>query len=417
MTVGTDYILKEDCYYGKVCAVGFILLFPGFFFYHTLIGLGIMPAILAGYLRPVSFLFLLCIFLFGFRFIFLVLPKPGYPGFLYFTILFWSMIVALWHYLFGSVAGNLEVLEWSISGILLGFTCYVIGKGLPLDKRVFVFIVLLCLMAMVLIVLQFKHENMFYIRSLGIGDEEKTTSYQGFARSLAMTGILALAFINNWWFRFFLASLTIVSLYFNGARTELVCFALSFFIVLFFFILRKGRSVLYLLVLLLFLFTLPLFSFQAVQERLPENRVLQLLDLAGSSSAIKRSFLNESGLETINDFPFFGSYAFYYKSYGVGGYPHNLLSAWVNLGLVGVTLYVALLFFLFFIFFTYMWKSYFMFNSVLGFLALQTLFFVVTALLFAKDYSYMLLGFAVAFLDRVWLISKTKGLSGIYTSL
>ena len=64
---------------------------------------------------------------------------------------------------------------------------------------------------------------------------------------------------------------------------------------------------------------------------IPDNRILELLDLSHSTSANKRHHLTMHAVQTIKAHPFLGDYA----SYAPGYYSHNILSAWVDLGLFG----------------------------------------------------------------------------------
>ena len=77
----------------------------------------------------------------------------------------------------------------------------------------------------------------------------------------------------------------------------------------------------------------------AVLAVLPDNRTLELLDLSHSSSAGLRHQLTEQALASIGRHPLLGEYG----NYEPGLYAHNLLSAWVDLGLLGFAALLALL--------------------------------------------------------------------------
>jgi hypothetical protein len=385
-----------------LCAIGFLVLFPGFFFYHTVIGLGLMPATLGGFFRPMALLFIFAaawMSLLGRK---PIGGRPGPAGTLYVCILGWIAVVAIWHYLIGAQVGNLEMLDWSLSGVLLNITCYLIGRHLPLHWKMFNVVLFVCLSGMILIVLLLARDGMFYLRAESLGNEEKTATYQGFARSLAMTGILAVALAQRGWARIALAVATMAALYLNGARSELVCFALALLALWAAYAVWHRGSVFPMVMLIALTALLPFLSLEAVQQMLPENRMLQLFDLAGSSSALSRADLSAAGWQEINRSPIFGNYAFYYATDGVGGYPHNISAAWVNLGIVGMAMYAALIALLFWMQVQTLTERHLSFANPLSLAPLLALVFTGVALLFAKDYSYMLLGFAVAFTDRGW---------------
>lgn len=78
----------------------------------------------------------------------------------------------------------------------------------------------------------------------------------------------------------------------------------------------------------------------ALISALPATRILELLDLSHSTSANKRYYLSMYALQTIAQHPVLGHYA----SYAPGYYSHNILSAWVDLGIFGFMYLIALLF-------------------------------------------------------------------------
>jgi O-antigen ligase len=85
------------------------------------------------------------------------------------------------------------------------------------------------------------------------------------------------------------------------------------------------------LYLVLLVFGLASIDPKLLANRFPESRVWELFDLSQSSSASARHELTEHALRTIAENPVLGAYA----SYPPGGYSHNILSAWVDLGIFG----------------------------------------------------------------------------------
>jgi len=381
-----------------ICAGGFLVLFPGFFFYHTLIGLGLIPAILGGFFRPMSLLFMavaLPVILLSSK------PKSGRSGAcgtLYLCILCWTAIVAMWHYMNGTQVGNIEMLDWSLSGVLLGATCYTLARYLPFDWSSFNMAVVVSLALMVVLVFMLAKDGMFNIRAEGLADDEKIATYQGFGRSLATTALLAVALVRTVSLRVAISVSTVAALYINGARSEFVCLIAALLFLWGAASVANQKSAIPLVTLVLFVLLLPLFSIEAVLTMIPENRVLQLLDLAGSTSAIGRAELSQAGWEQIETNPVFGNYGFYYDTGGVGSYPHNISAAWVNLGIIGILGYFVLFGALIIVQVMLLKRG--PLNKPSRVAALLFLSFTVVALLFAKEYSYMLTAFAVAFAER-----------------
>jgi hypothetical protein len=120
--------------------------------------------------------------------------------------------------------------------------------------------------------------------------------------------------------------------------------------------------------------------------------MLQLFALQESSSFEARNELNIYGLSLIAESPLMGAYGEYVFWGGIGSYPHNLMSAWVNLGIIGFTLYVII----FYIFTKSMILAFKKNSANFSFRVFLIFFiFTITSLIISKDYSYMAFGFLV----------------------
>jgi hypothetical protein len=91
--------------------------------------------------------------------------------------------------------------------------------------------------------------------------------------------------------------------------------------------------------ILIFLAAFIVGGIEQITNMLPENRILQLLDLSHSSSAVARQHFSQNALQTISENPVFGDFA----SYPDGHYAHNVLCAWVDFGLFGMVFFMSLL--------------------------------------------------------------------------
>jgi hypothetical protein len=80
-------------------------------------------------------------------------------------------------------------------------------------------------------------------------------------------------------------------------------------------------------------------NFDLIVAQLPSNRILELLDLKHSHSAILRHHMMNNAIQTVTNYPIFGDYA----SYTPGHYAHNVFSVWVDLGIFGFVFLMALL--------------------------------------------------------------------------
>jgi len=146
---------------------------------------------------------------------------------------------------------------------------------------------------------------------------------------------------------------------------------------------------------------LPILLLTVGADLFERNRFFELFAPEASSSATARSELTANALTTIYANPIFGEYGSYAYStgYGIGDYSHNLLSAWVDLGIIGFFFYVLL----FFVAGRIVLKA--LKNTALNVnfisLAMGYLGFTVLLMLFAKDYKYMTFGLAMGFLAKM----------------
>lgn len=178
--------------------------------------------------------------------------------------------------------------------------------------------------------------------------------------------------------------LSITALYLIGARSEFVAFVLIAGTIEFCMAKQKAQFVALGIVGIVVLLVLA----HTMLGTLPGSRILGLSDVSEDASAIARAALTSDAWLSISKAPFMGDYG----SYLPGNYAHNILSAWVDMGLVGIVTLVLLLAFAgASIMLTYR-------NRI------RTPVFLVTAallmanillLLFAKYYTYQLLPIAI----------------------
>jgi O-antigen ligase len=75
----------------------------------------------------------------------------------------------------------------------------------------------------------------------------------------------------------------------------------------------------------------------------PDNRFLALLlEGSGDASSAERALFQELAWRAVLDSPILGDYGHYEREVSAGAYAHNWLSAWVDLGLVGLLLFIVL---------------------------------------------------------------------------
>jgi len=312
--------------------LAFFLLFPGFFAYQTLLGLGMIRAFLGGYFAIVALLMfpmlLLCylrrLHARGFQ---LHGVDAAFFGFL----AYFAVAVAC-----NAASANAAIVGSHLLGMVYMLSMFFMFKMLDFQSRRFRLTHLTSLAAMSAVVFIFSVDGAFYLAVLGAArDPDSVATYQGFSRSYLMPLIVMLACTGHRGWRWALYALGLPTLYINTARSEFG--ALLFLIPLIEFHASRHRMAMVAALLLLFL--LLKFNLDTILAAVPSNRTLELLDLSHSSSVSARHHLTEQALRTIDLHPVLGDYA----SYPPGNYAHNILSAWVDLGLFGFLGLLALL--------------------------------------------------------------------------
>ncbi len=317
----------------SVGMLAYLLLFPGFFFYHTLLGLGNIGAFLGGYFAPVSLLMAGPLVFF---YVYRIRRDSGRLGradlLFALYIAYFLCVVAIQ----AAAGANPAIVSHHILDILFLITMFLIFRLVDFGRRDVWLAGLLALLAMSAIVFAFSMDGAFYLAPLGAAkNPESLATYQGFSRSYLVTFTAVIANTRSTPLRVLLYCLGAPTLFVNTARSEFVALLLLIPVIELYYSQRK-------LVLVSVLATLFLLTYHFLDDilaLLPDNRVLELLDLSQSTSANKREHLSTYALNTISHFPIFGDYA----SYSPGFYSHNVLSAWVDTGLFGFLFVLALL--------------------------------------------------------------------------
>ena len=312
--------------------VAFLILFPGFFFYHTALGLGYMGAVMGGYFTPAALVLLLpLLFAYAGQLRRSGGARPGelaFFGFILYMGAIWVVQVA--------AGANQSITRNHLLFLLDAVVVFIIFRLLDVRAVSLQRKALVSLLLMSAIVFTYAQDGMFYLSSLGLArDPESVATYQGFSRSYLFVYLVVIVRLQSISTRLPLYLLAGATLYINGARSEFVAMLGSVPLIE----LYRARHRARLLGLLCAIALAVKLALVYGTQYLPENRTLELLDLSQSTSATLRHQLNLQALETIAKYPLQGSYA----SYEPGSYAHNILSAWVDLGLFGFLALVALL--------------------------------------------------------------------------
>ncbi len=305
--------------------LAFLLLFPGFFFYQTLIGMGAVGAFLGGYFSVVSLaLFppLAYMYYLGLKAsVYRVASTDLHYGF--FLVYFFAIVAT--NAAFGA---DPMIVKTHLLSILYFINIYLIFKHSDFSERKTIATTLASLLLMSATIFYFSQGGTFQPGQFGDPtNPDSVATYQELARSYVLTFVTVICFIRVLAVRLVLYAIAGAALFLNGARSELVA-ALFLFPMIELYRAKHWLPFLYLVLLVAGLAGIdPTF----LANHFPESRVWELFDLSRSTSASARHELTEHALHTIAENPVLGAYA----SYPPGGYSHNILSAWVDLGVFG----------------------------------------------------------------------------------
>lgn len=310
----------------------FLLLFPGFFFYHTSLGLGLIGAVLGGYFSPVAMMLTLPLMWF-----YLLAVKRdnkyfSHTDFYFFLFIGYYCMVLAANYAAGA---NKAILQRYVASIIFCIDTFIIFRMMDLKDKLFLTVAALSLAMMSAITFFFSIDGFFYLKSLDEAtNPDSLATYQGFARSYLYAFLVVASVAKSVGVRLLLYGIAISSLFLNGARSEFSAVLFIIPIVELYYAKNKFYSI----ILAFFLLAWLGLNAEAIVGMLPDNRILQLFDLSHSSSGVAREQLSREAWRTIIENPVFGDFG----SYADGHYAHNILCAWVDFGLVGL-LFLSLL--------------------------------------------------------------------------
>jgi hypothetical protein len=322
----------------KISAVTIILLFPVFFFYHTALAYALIPQFLAGFFGPMA---VICgVPLLSMQAVYFIMGKSKINklDIAFIIIAAFFLVWASINFIFGvGVQRDVSFYIDSISSVYFWMVLYFAFRNIPIDSVLFRATLFACLTVMLVIALANMSSGMFYAAKAA-SDDVVVATYQGFARSALVTGLVAICVTRGKWVVVAFCS-TIVLLFLLGARSEFVGFIVaSAFITCF----REGVSRTLAIWVPLAVATLA-YVILGTDILSSGSRILQIFSIEQSSSYEARMEMQEMALRSIRDNPIFGDYGSQLIYGGIRSYAHNALSAWVDYGLIGFLLFIFLL--------------------------------------------------------------------------
>lgn len=325
----------------KVSAASFLILFPGYFFYHSALGLQIIPPILGGYFTTVSLLVApILIIVYAAN----VLRSKGMCtgiDYGFFAYLFYFVLITSVNAIF--LDANAEIVKMHMIAILHLATVFIIFKFSVFNAKTIWWCLFGCWAGMTMIIFFLSSDGFFYLRQQeATTNQDYVATYQGFGRSYFLTFLILVPFIRSMSLRWIVYAFSIAALFVNGSRSEF----LGAIVVIGVFEILRTRQRLLAFVLALTIGLLFALYADEFSKLLPGNRTLQLLDLSECGSCEERNGTVVYAMEVIRNSPLigdFGNYLVDIENEKPGTYAHNILSAWVDLGFPGFA-WLSLLF-------------------------------------------------------------------------
>ncbi|WP_147376866.1 O-antigen ligase family protein [Noviherbaspirillum saxi] len=322
----------------KIANWAFLMLFPGFFFYHTALGLRVIPPLLGGFFSPVCIAMapILCaVYAIG-----LYREKNAHTGVdqaFFGFLLYFVFIIAVNSVFFDA---DERVVTSHLVAILHFIVVFIVFKFARFDTGTMRATVLLCWLTMTALIFNLANDGFFYLREQDPGiDHEYVATYQGFGRSYLVMFLVLIPFIKSIPARLSVYLIAVAALFVNGSRSD---FAGAILAIAVLELLNAKHK---LFVVVLAASCIAFFNMQAADTLgiFPENRTLELLDFSAASSWEGRNVAFAHAIETIVKSPWLGGYGSHFDIGGEGEYAHNILSAWVDLGFIGFAWLVLLL--------------------------------------------------------------------------
>lgn len=318
----------------------FFALFPGYFAYNWAALNGWIGLVLGGYANEVSAL--VCVGFILALSISLIVGREisvrlNIVDACFALFMAWFGVTILFHLMIASAPG---VTKNHVASWVQIMACYLAVRTLQFDivRMPLLWVTVIFTIA----VLWAAQTDLLGLLLRGSNDSSAAT-YQGLARALLITSTFSLFGQRLLWVRWLGYLATLFILFLVGARSEIAGAAILFGVIEIGASRRPMRSALLATVGAAVAAILLLMAVDALAELFPDNRFIALL-LEGSNdaSAVERSIYAAMAWRAIQESPVLGDYGHYEYVASAGAYAHNWLSVWVDLGLVGLFLFVLL---------------------------------------------------------------------------
>lgn len=307
----------------------FILLFPGTIIYYVAITSGAFPPLSSGYFGIVSagsLALLTPIYAWNT----IKHGKINSAELLYLCfLLFFSSVVLINR----SSSNDSDTFTWHMISIAQSLSVFLICKGAARTESRPGMVLIASWALVSACMMYFTVGGRFSLREMS--DQGQIPSYQTFALCYFLLSFMMISGIKHIGLRIVVNLVAITCLYINGARSEFVGYII--FSSFFEFLISKNKGI-PLISAIIILTSATIVASSGIIE-LPESRITNLIDLQNDNSSNERDRIASEGLNKILNSPILGDYGNYEK----GEYIHNILSAWLDLGIAGIILLIITL--------------------------------------------------------------------------
>ncbi|MBL4761051.1 MAG: hypothetical protein JKY80_09470 [Mariprofundaceae bacterium] len=316
--------------FGRMCSLlAFVIMFPVFFLYHNALALGV-PPFLGGYFG-VSVIIALPLLIISYW----TLPRP-YISASFIGLTFWLLILFMctWIGLTGKSSLSPVTTISILKGLVIVVGFYLLGRTLVFQSKFEKFVLYASFAITFLIVVINTKDGVF---SLGTGNPLAT--YQFFGLIFLFVSIATMGTVNSTMGKMMVFAMTSIALVFNGSRSDGAAFLIAVIV----YILLGRRSFIP-IVLVAIVSVVVYLNLSNIVDLLLDsgisgienNRFVDLLVNHSTASLNERAIFKENAMATIGEHFVVGAFG----SYKPGEYSHNLLSMWVDFGLLGFLMYV-----------------------------------------------------------------------------
>lgn len=194
------------------------------------------------------------------------------------------------------------------------------------------------------------YTKLFFTDDIEIG-------YQYLSRAALIVFILYAALQREYIKRNIIMIIGAYILFTIGSRSEFFAFLFSYIFVSVIDLIRDKLSIKKFLIFLFFIGVMSLVIYKNINILL-ETRFSEIFNISASTSWDARAGSQDKAIAQIKNSLIIGSYGGHIDEYGIRGYSHNILSAWVNYGFLGFLLYIIInLYALFYSLILYFWKK------------------------------------------------------------